>query len=232
MKRSAAITVVSRAMKQGLELEYKDRREKIYFVPNGVDSNLLHKNIEEQVDRDGKISLVTVGNLVPIKNIDLQIKLIKALTGRFNVHLTIIGDGPEKRNLVGLTQSLGLVSKISFLGNIGHEQVINKVCQSDIFLFSSKSEGRPNVILEAMALGKPIIASDIDGNKELIEAEVTGELFSLRDFDDLNNKITRLIVDKNYRQKLGEKARDYVAENKLSWSGTSEKYANIYKNYC
>jgi glycosyltransferase involved in cell wall biosynthesis len=109
------------------------------------------------------------------------------------------------------------------------ENVPEKLQQADIFILASHSEGRPNVLLEAMAAGLPVIASDIRGVKELIKHEHTGLLFRDGEMQNLAELIQLLVVNRELQYKLGQAGRKLILDGELTWAKCAEKYSEIYK---
>jgi glycosyltransferase involved in cell wall biosynthesis len=102
------------------------------------------------------------------------------------------------------------------------------MARSDVFVFASFAEGRPNVVLEAMAVGLPVIAGAIPAVSELIENGQQGLLFPPGDASALAEHMALLIKEPLTRQRLGEKAREYLDSLGLSWSESARDYARLY----
>jgi len=98
----------------------------------------------------------------------------------------------------------------------------------DALILSSSSEGRPSAVLEAMAAGVPVIASDIAGVRELIRDGTTGLLFPVGDDRELVTQMKRLIGDPVLRVRLSEASRDFIITNRLLWTETGLRYGEIY----
>ena len=146
-----------------------------------------------------------------------------------NIELVIIGEGQEKETLKSLTLQLGLSDYVRFLGNVPPSYIPGELANTDVFVLTSFSEGRPNVVLEAMAAGVPVIASNIDGVNELIQDDETGLLFDPGDVECLAIQMERLINDHEMRARLGEAGRNYIIQNGLTWEKTAQNYIGVYK---
>lgn len=102
------------------------------------------------------------------------------------------------------------------------------MAQADVFVFASFAEGRPNVVLEAMAVGLPVIAGAIPAVSDLIESGQQGLLFPPGDVRALAGHMTSLLQDSLARQRLGNKARQSLASSGLSWPESARHYLSVY----
>ena len=123
------------------------------------------------------MKIITIGSLIPRKGIDVLLNAFTMLKDQENVCLTIAGEGQIRESLQKLAIDNGLENTVQFVGDIKPDDIPEMLVSHDVFVLSSHSEGRPSVILEAMATGMPIIASNITGNNELIKNNETGLLF-------------------------------------------------------
>jgi glycosyltransferase involved in cell wall biosynthesis len=161
--------------------------EKIFVVPNGVDRGKFQTG-DKQEARDelgissGIFSFLYVGNFNQEKNVGLLIRAFAGLDAdeKSMAHLYLVGDGPEREMLEELVVDLGVRSRVSFLGRQPHHVLQSYYQASDCFALPSLREGCPNVLLEALACGVPVIASKVGGVPEI----VTGENGVLVESDD------------------------------------------------
>lgn len=138
-------------------------------IRNGVALPRPALSVERQSPPD-TLQLLTVGRLVKGKNIETLVKaLAVAVTMGSKVHLIVCGDGPERHNLEDLASAEGVVQHVTFLGHVSSDRVATLFVGSDAFLFPSRSEGLPLALLEASVHGLPIIASDLNANREVAE---------------------------------------------------------------
>jgi glycosyltransferase involved in cell wall biosynthesis len=195
---------------------------KIGYIPNGVDPNVFKSGIKSE---KGKVELLFVGRLVEQKRINLLFQAFKNIIagGCVDWHCTIVGDGPLKTSLLMLMAELELERYLSFVGWVKKESM--PVCYqgADIFVLPSSEEGMPNVVLEAMASGLPIICADIYGNTELVENGKNGLLFS--DEKSLSVNIIRLIRDAGLRQKMGLRSLQKIEQ--FQWSAVAKSYVEL-----
>lgn len=155
---------VSQAVKDHLIAEGHLPEDRLTVVSNGIAVNrFLHLPTGTPAT---PVRLVTVGRLAPVKGYDI---LIRALGLLKNVDFTLrmAGDGPDAAGLAGLARKLGIEGRITFLGT--RADIPDLLAGSDIFIAPSRSEGLPVAVLEAMAAGRPVVASDVGGNREVLK---------------------------------------------------------------
>jgi glycosyltransferase involved in cell wall biosynthesis len=186
---------------------------------NGVNTSLLDNHRAEAA---GSKTVITAARLIPRKNIRC---LIKAVT-RINVDLHIIGDGPEKSKLSDLAQQMGISDRVTFFGYLpDRESVYEKMADAGIFVIPSHSEGFGVALAEAMAIGLPVVASDID-----IFHEVGGDTIRYVDQnspEEIAKQIKSLLEDNKKSETLGRAARKRIYEN-FRISQTADCYASVY----
>jgi glycosyltransferase involved in cell wall biosynthesis len=171
------------------------------------------------------LHLLFVGRLVYQKGLDLLLKALANLN-EYPWQLSIVGDGPQRDTLQDLAVSLGMRDRIHFLGWNTHEELKNKYQEASIFVFPSRDEGMPNAVLEAMASGLPVIASNISGNEELIQDDITGLLVPRDNWEMLQEKLKILMIDNHRREQLGRAARKR-AEELFSWDQIAQQYKDL-----
>lgn len=190
------------------ELAKKWRGPKVYFVPGvGIDY-FKYKNIFR--DHASEIlTVISVGELNSNKNHSFVIESIAKYN--INVNYLIAGDGKLKNYLLDRISRLKLVVKPRLLGYVNHIHYLLQI--GDIFVFPSKREGLPVSVMEAMASGLPILASDIRGNRDLVDIAKGGYLFKYNNQSDFHHKLNILLNNENLRNDMGRynksKARLY-----------------------
>ncbi len=151
-----------------------------------------------------KFKVVTVGRLVRWKGVDGLLKAVAQLDG---VSLVIVGDGPERQDLEEQTRSLGIAEKVYFAGQASHNEALSLIAACDLFVLNSSYEGFPHVVLEAMSLGLPVVATAVGGTPEVVEEGYNGKLIELSDNGLLQEALSHLITSPLERQHLAEGAR-------------------------
>lgn len=175
--------------------------------------------------------ICTVAVLSPIKNIETLIRAFAEVNKKFpELKLVVIGDGPSKESLQNLTDDLFSPLRLErggelvvFTGRLPPEEVRDIVKDSYAFVLSSLSEGLPRVLLEAMALAKPVIATNVGGIPEIVRDGENGLLMEPKDIPGLAEKIEYLVANPVLAQKMGEAGRLFAQEN-----FSNEKYIRNY----
>ncbi len=186
---------------------------KFYEVPFGVDENKFypHQNKNNQ-----KIKLLFVGGLDfahYFKGLHLLLNALSQIDTRY-VEFVVVGDGNLRGMYEKMTKHLGLNETVTFLGNVADVDLPKVYREADIFVFPSvdASEAFGLVVLEAMASGLPIIASDLPGVRTLVRDGETGFLFPRGNVEELKKVLMKLLQDKNLREQFGRRARLDVNE--------------------
>jgi len=227
-KLNQKVITVSKWMQATTKEYLHGRSEKMLTIPNGVDQRLLSVGAERRGEGGARLRFGTIGSLITTKQIDTVIRAFDRMGDRDNVRLLVIGDGPEEQSLKAMVMRLGLSQNITFVGRVAPSQIPEYLAALDALILSSSSEGRPNAVLEAMAAGVPVIASDIAGVRELIRDGTTGLLFPVGDDRELVTQMKRLIGDPVLRVRLSEASRDFIITNRLLWTETGLRYGEIY----
>lgn len=146
---------------------------RVRVVIDGVDKRTFHPGPKAEAQRRVGLSpaakhLLFVGNLVPVKGLDVLLEACRRLPGpRSQWQLHVVGAGPLEESLRSTAESLGLADSVSFHGPIAHAELPDWFRAADLFVLASRSEGVPNVLLEAAACGLPFVASRVGGIPEI-----------------------------------------------------------------
>lgn len=202
----------------------------VHVIPNGVDCGVYHPRLIEVKRRmpQDPLRLLYVGRIHPEKNLGILIKQLAALPSsrKSSVELTVIGDGVERADLKLLSEKIGIASNIRWLGWQPKEELPKFYRTADVLVNPSYYEGMPNVVLEAMATGVPVVASDVPGNRSVVVPNVTGVLFPLDDPNTLGDLICRLMDQPAWADSLGAAGRKQ-AESVYSWDATAQRYLEL-----
>jgi glycosyltransferase involved in cell wall biosynthesis len=191
------------------------------YIYNGVDlsyfschkfSNQREKWRKEFNFSEKDIVIANVAALLPKKK---QEDLIEAcanlLAQGYQVQLVFVGEGPRREFLTGRANQLGVAGKVNFLGQLLDVRPV--LCASDIFSLSSTAENFSNAALEAMAMGMPVVLSDVGGAAEMVTEGVNGFLYPASDTVSLARSLRVLVEDSGVRQSVGLRAREAVETN-------------------
>lgn len=157
-------------------------------------------------------TLICVGRLSPEKG---QAGLLEAFAKLRERHeglqLRLVGDGPEREALEALASDLRLGDSITFVGRLSEAETLDEIARSDILVLPSFMEGLPIVLMEAMAVGVPVVASRVAGIPELVEAGTGGLLFSPSNWEELAGCVERLLTDDKLYGMMSESGKQKVA---------------------
>ena len=218
-KMYASIIVISDQPRRNLE-EYIGQLKTITTIYNGVNLSRFTQAQRHRTD-DGKVLLTMVASLSAAKDQDTIIRALSLLPAHYRVQLA--GDGPRREELEALTAQLGLTDRVDFLGL--RSDIPQILVDSDINIMSSHWEGLSLSNIEGMASGRPFIASDVDGLREVVKGH--GVLFPHGDHEVLAREIQRLVEDKAWAQQIVEQCQRKAAEYDISVM--AEKYNAVYR---
>lgn len=231
IRLSHRIVTVSNAFERWIIQNYPADAEKFQTIENGVDDIFIAAGKERSTSIPNKktIHMLTIGSLIPRKGINQILQALASINKQSSYTLTVIGAGPEERNLRDITVELDLCEQTEFIGAVPPNEIPKWFSESDVFILASHSEGRPNVILEAMAAGLPVIATDIDGINELVMHGTTGLLFPDNDIDGLSAHITTLLENPKLREQYGRNGHELIIKRDLVWQKTAARYVELYR---
>ena len=216
--------------------EHGAKGSKIVVIPHWVDTDAIDMAADAGRFRtrhglgDRQIVLF-VGRLLPIKGLEYLIEAVHSLQPRPALVL-VGGEAPgyagTRRALVHQVERLGLEKDVFFLGHFPKEELASAYLASDLFVLPSLAEGMPLVLLEAMAYGRCVLASDIPGNSGLMQNGRNGILFEPGNPVDLAHKMSYALQDRQVRDRLGAGAREDVLLN-YCCDGILSKILEVYR---
>jgi glycosyltransferase involved in cell wall biosynthesis len=175
---------------------------------------------------DQAFNLAIVGRLDKVKGHDLAIEALAARVMPENVHLYILGTGPCEHTLRNQANGYGISNRVHFLGF--RRDVLDYIAHCDALIMPSLHEGLPYVLLEAMALETPVIASRVGGIAEILEDGITGLLIAPGDSSALVRAILRLNADRSLARRLAENAR-HLQRARFSLDAMTKRYVAVYR---
>ncbi len=202
---------------------------KIRVTPLGVDPNLF---VPKPVRSIGKVfEIICVGRLVPAKGQHVLISALYRLrSGGRSVRLRLVGEGPDRRSLEQASRRLGIQDHVIFEGAVNQDEIQELFAKADVFALASFAEGIPVVLMEAMAMEIPCVATWIAGIPELIRDLQDGLLVAPSDEIALAGAIARLIDDGDLRRQIGAAGRRRVIDQ-YNLQPNVARLANVFDEY-
>lgn len=214
------------ANSQGLKdmaLKFYDKKS-FDIIPNGVGTEVFYPI--EKADSD-EFKILFVSRLIERKGLQFiipQLQKIQDSTEK-KVKLVVVGDGPYREQLETITREYKVADMVEFVGQKNKKEIVPFYQNADLFILPSAKEGMPNVVLEAMACGLPIIMTPCEGSKELVQDNGYILLTS-----EMGEKIQQLLRNKEMLQKLGHNSRRIV-EEQFCWGHVVENYLTLMSKY-
>jgi len=189
---------------------YQKNKDKFHEIPFGVDTDKFYPSRTESNQAD--LNILFVGGLDQahaFKGVDVLIKAVAKLEPEIPWHLTVVGKGELKTAYQELAEKLGLKNKVEFLDNINNEKLPQIYCQAQVFVLPSidKNEAFGMVLLEAMASGVPVIASNLPGVRKVFQDQEQGLLIEPKNPEDLKTKLEQILISPEKRKSMGLAAR-------------------------
>ena len=196
----------------------------IHTILHGVDLRLFapptdRMALRRRLGLSGP-TLLSVGHLIELKGHHLVIEALPQLP---DARLLIVGEGEEKANLRELALRFGVSERVSFLGHVDQGDLPDVYGAADLLVLGSSREGIANVLLEAMACGTPVVATDVGGSREVITGPESGLLVQKRSSDALAEEIHRLL--ENYP----DRAATRRSVERFSWDRTTTQHLALYE---
>jgi len=221
VESAEAVVVVSEELREELLRAYRVDSRRVYLVPNGVDEERFRplakqgKAIRQRygISESSKV-LVTVGRLERGKGVQVAIRALPRISDARGekVMLLIVGQGRYREGLERIVRREGLSSQVFFCGFVPHQELPAFYNAGDLFLMPTlMEEGLPFVLAEAMACGKPVVASHVGGIPTMVNDEDL--LFKPGDVEELSQKVTKILVNESLAARLGRQARATICAN-------------------
>jgi PEP-CTERM/exosortase A-associated glycosyltransferase len=236
-RQASCVTVIS----QGLREDFIKRgipAEQIRVIPNGVDVRMFRPPPSDASKLSrwnfaGKKIVGYVGSFFPFEGLDLLVDAIARLSPRRpDIGLLLVGGGDTEPELKAQIKRLKLESNVAIAGALPQSEIPEIYSLIDVLVYPRRSMRLTELVtplkpLEAMAMGKAVVASDVGGHRELIEDGQTGILFRAGDVTALAEAIERTVDDVDLRRELGRRGTEWVSRER-SWDNTTSAYAQTY----
>lgn len=216
------------ANSEGLKKRAQDfeNRYPVYVVENGVDADFFKPDLDKK--DVNVLNILFVSRLIERKGLQYIIPKLNTIqeavlekTGR-SVRLTVVGDGPYREQLEFLTDEYDCRNLVSFMGKKNKNELDVIYQSADLFILPSHWEGMPNVVLEAMASGLPIVMTPCEGSSEL----VTDNGY-ISDIDSFDSNIIRICIDEKLRTRMSQNSIRAVKE-RFSWQRAAKEYLELF----
>lgn len=221
-KRAYASIGVSRALTEAMN-KIGMPKDRLCTMRNGIDLDRFNikskKHARTQLGWPDQATLICVGNLVENKG---QHIAIQALLDLPDFRLVIAGEGPERSALQTLAQKLGVSSRVLFIGRIEQRALSSCYCAADILVLPSSREGWPNVLLESMACGTPVVATNVGGIPEIVLSPNAGRIMDARTAIELSASVKSLWADLPHCTVVRDLAESF------SWRSTVDAQINVF----
>jgi glycosyltransferase involved in cell wall biosynthesis len=218
--RDADALVANSQGLRALALAFSPNAE-ILVIPNGVDLDAYAPAPRAW----SPPRILSVGRVVYQKGLDVAMRALSELRD-MAWSWTIAGDGSARASLEAAAQEAGIAERIHFAGWQEKDALRALYREANLFLFPSRDEGMPNAVLEAMASGLPVVATNIAGNEELVVPGETGILVPSDDAEALRNGLETCLEDESLRKRMGRAGRRRVEES-YSWTGAASAYLRL-----
>lgn len=223
---SDKVVAVSNAVKEQVVNETYVSEDKVVVIHNGINPGLFESGSTGGVD-DGGVNLVYVGRIEKSKGLFLLLDAVESLDFP-NLKLRIVGDGVDFDELKNYSLQKGLDDVVNLEGKIPYDKVVQRLAVADIFVLPTlRVEGFPMTLVEAMFSGLPIVASDIGGNSDAVVDGETGFLVEPGNTDQLKEKLSLLVSDRDLRVDMSVAALGRAKHN-FTLDAMLNKYEQVF----
>ncbi len=218
LRRSTRVVACARSLAASARALAPDIEPRLMFIPNGVDPARFGDGPSY---RHPLPYIAAVGRLVPQKGFDVLLEAFARVP--IPVDLLIAGEGPERPRLEILRERLGLRGRVHLLGTMDPATVASLYRGAALVAVPSRWEGLPLVCLEAMATGRAVVASRVDGIPDAVVDGETGLLVQREDVEELTVALATLLADPPRCARFGQRGREVVCQE-LTWKKVADRY--------
>jgi glycosyltransferase involved in cell wall biosynthesis len=241
LRFSDKIVAVTPGIKANIESAYQIPGDKITVVPNGANTSLFKPLEQDKCRKDLGLDPETpyvcfVGNLAPWQGVEYLVKAAPSILSRYpDCYFLIVGDGVMKNELLNLSRDLGIEDRFIFTSVVPYDRVpvyinASDVCAAPFILARNAKIGlSPLKLYEYMACGKPVVASNISGVADTLEASKGGIPVPPENPEALAEAILKLLENQELRVDMGSKGLSYVTEN-YSWYSVAKRVERVCKS--
>ncbi len=231
LRRCDAVIAVSRALADRVHEIEPSLDGRIHVLRNGVDRNRFairptRDGIRGSLGWVGPVVL-SVGNLLRMKGHHIVVRALKELP---EVTLGIVGAGPEDNALRHEVEQLGLTGRVVFFGSVDQDALIDLYNAADALVLASSSEGMPNVVLEALACGTPVVATDVGDVREVLNPPEYGHIVRERTPQGVAAGIRAVLARRVTRESIRERAASFGWDR--TCDGIYETFSSVLARHC
>lgn len=196
----------------------------IKIINNGVDTDFFFPSVEKQND---PFVFLFAGRFCEQKNLGILLKAFSKINCKYKeTRLILLGDGPSRKSLENLAESLNVSNSIRWVNWCSKEKLRSYYQTSHCFINPSINEGMSNAVLEAMACGLPVLGGDCIGNREIIFNGENGFLFNPQNSTELSERMRLFVEDRNCGRQMGEKGRE-ICRERFSWPALTDQLISL-----
>lgn len=233
VKRAKKVILLSRSLIPAAE-ELRVEQSRMAVIPSGMDPLLFSserpevkekaQHLKDELNLNDSIVLGYLGRLTPVKGLEVLFSAVKRIQNDYpKLTILVVGDGASRNNLEAVASKLK--ARTIFVG--WKQDTAPYYSLMDIFVLPSFSEGLANVLLEAMAMEKAVVATEVGGNPDVVSNGENGFLVPAGDSESMASALRQLIEDEGLRKQIGEQNRQKIEEH-FSWAATAKRIETVY----
>lgn len=227
VRNSRIVICVSEPMAAQVRARYPRRASDVHACLNGVDEVFF--GISRQPSDDKILRVLAVGNLIRLKGFDVLIEAVAGSRHRECIRACIVGDGPERQSLRALAIRHGVSSCFDFVGSVAVSGMPARYAAADVFVLASRSEGRPNVVAEALASGLPVISTHLEGVQGMVEDGHNGWLVPVDDAARMTSALDQAAASRGELDRRAGCARASARARIGTWADTAHCYQALFR---
>ncbi|MBI4020051.1 MAG: glycosyltransferase family 4 protein [Candidatus Aenigmarchaeota archaeon] len=226
-KSADAIVTVSSEERENVINSFGVDRYKVNYIPTAVDTARFRPL---KMDKD--IDVLYVGRFARKKAVPVLLKAAASVKKGKSLKICLVGGNKgddDYNSIMGMIRKYGL-SNVEIIAAVNHQKLAEYYNRAKVFVLPSYHEGMPKVLLEAMACGVPVVATNVCGNRDVVD-ERAGFLVKAGDPQNLAHKIKELLEDDGLRSRMGREGRRRV-ERRFTWDKIAEEHIKLYRSVC
>jgi len=224
-KKADRVIANSSDLKELAERTYS--KKEIEIIPNGINIKEF-KPGKKQSKYEGKIGVISTSRLIPRKGVILLLEAFNNLAQKFdNIQLILVGSGNQKESLRNFVNVNGLRKRVVFRGVVSHEEMVQEYDNSDVFVLPSFNEGMSNSLLEALACGLAIVATDTGGARDLVDDD-NGLIIGKGSVKEIEGALELIFENKEKLTLMKASSRKKALD--MNWDKVADKYLKVYKD--